>query len=130
LARDLLTSPMLMFHDEPTTGLDPRSEKDVHEVIRSIKKGDDSSILLCTHEMGEAEELCDRVGILLKEVLMVRGSAAELKAQYGSESLEDVFMRATGTSLEEAEFSPDELKESETTDEEVTPQLEVGVGVG
>lgn len=130
LARALLTSPMLMLLDEPTTGLDPRSKKDVQKLIQSIKKGHDSSILLCTHDMGEAEELCDRIGILLNGELIAIGSAAALKAQYGSESLEDVFMRATGTSLEEAEFSPDELKESETTDEEVAPQLEVGVGVG
>lgn len=135
LARALLTSPMLMLLDEPTTGLDPRSKKDVQKLIEGIKKGHDSSILLCTHDMGEAEELCDRIGILLNGELIAIGTAAELKAQFGSDSLEDVFMNATGTSLENAEFSPDELKESssgEVADEEAkkpTP-MEVGVGVG
>lgn len=134
LARALLTSPMLMLLDEPTTGLDPRSKKDVQKLIQKIKQGHDSSILLCTHDMGEAEELCDRIGILLNGELIAIGTAAELKAQYGSDSLEDVFMAATGTSLEDAEFSPDELKdgqnpESPVNEEIESPRVEVGTGV-
>ncbi len=133
LARALLTSPMLMLLDEPTTGLDPRSKKDVQKLIQSIRQGHDSSILLCTHDMGEAEELCDRIGILLNGELIAIGTAAELKAQFGSDSLEDVFMKATGTTLEDAEFEPDELagetdeKKPEMMD---TPPVEAGVGVG
>lgn len=135
LARALLTSPMLMLLDEPTTGLDPRSKKDVQKLIRQIKQGHDSSILLCTHDMGEAEELCDRIGILLNGELIAIGTAAELKAKYGSESLEEVFMAATGTSLEEAEFSPDELngnkKESRNeAGNEVMESSPVEVGAG
>lgn len=135
LARALLTSPMLMLLDEPTTGLDPRSKKDVQKLIRQIKQGHDSSILLCTHDMGEAEELCDRIGILLNGELIAIGTAAELKAMYGSDSLEDVFMSATGTSLEEAEFGPDELNGNRARDEasedakESSP-VEVGAGAG
>ncbi|HEV2072686.1 MAG TPA: ABC transporter ATP-binding protein, partial [Thermomicrobiales bacterium] len=105
LARALLTSPMLMLLDEPTTGLDPRSKKDVQALIRSIRKDHDSSILLCTHDMGEAEELCDRIGILLNGELVAIDTADGLRQKYGTSSLEDVFMAATGTSLEEAEFA-------------------------
>lgn len=133
LARALLTSPMLMLLDEPTTGLDPRSKKDVQKLIRSIKQGHDSSILLCTHDMGEAEELCDRIGILLNGELIAIGTASELKAKYGSDSLEDVFMAATGTSLEMAEFEPDELNGSKTGDEassEAEQPVPVEVGAG
>ena len=65
LARALLTSPMLMLLDEPTTGLDPRSKRDVQKLIWKIRASHDSTILLCTHDMGEAEELCDRIGILV-----------------------------------------------------------------
>lgn len=135
LARALLTSPMLMLLDEPTTGLDPRSKKDVQKLIQSIRQGHDSSILLCTHDMGEAEELCDRIGILLNGELIAMGTADELKAQYGSESLEAVFMAATGTSLDEAEFDPDELKGSangkaeEPQEEKEPDRVEVGAGV-
>jgi ABC-2 type transport system ATP-binding protein len=107
LARALLTSPLLMLLDEPTTGLDPRSKKDVQKLIRAIRRDHDSSILLCTHDMGEAEELCDRIGILLNGELIAIDTAAGLKKMYGSTSLEDVFMIATGTSLEEAEFAED-----------------------
>jgi len=117
LARALLTSPMLMLLDEPTTGLDPRSKKDVQKLIWSIRKDHDSSILLCTHDMGEAEELCDRIGILLNGQLVDLDTPDGLKRKYGTSSLEDVFMIATGTSLEDAEFA-EELKD-ETVAEKV-----------
>ncbi len=128
LARALLTSPMLMLLDEPTTGLDPLSKRDVQKLIRQIRSGHDSSILICTHEMGEAEELCDRIGILLNGELIAIGTAHELKKQYGCDSLEDVFMAATGTSLEEAEFDAEERENS--TETGFTPPTEVEVGVG
>lgn len=112
LARALLTSPMLMLLDEPTTGLDPRSKKDVQALIRTIRNSHEASILLCTHDMGEAEELCDRIGILLNGELIALDTAHGLKQRYQQDgtlpSLEEVFMAATGTSLEEAEFTPEE----------------------
>jgi ABC-2 type transport system ATP-binding protein len=112
LARALLTSPMLMLLDEPTTGLDPRSKKDVQALIQGIRQNHDSSILLCTHDMGEAEELCDRIGILLDGELIALDTADGLRQRYGTESLEDVFMAATGTSFEEAEFASDMKEEA------------------
>ncbi|MEJ7839268.1 MAG: ABC transporter ATP-binding protein [Thermomicrobiales bacterium] len=118
LARAVLTSPMLMLLDEPTTGLDPRSKKDVQKLIHSIRENHDSSILLCTHDMGEAEELCDRIGILLDGELIAINTADGLKRQYQQDgklpTLEEVFMAATGTSLEDAEFAQ-ELKDNEKT---------------
>ncbi len=112
LARALLTSPMLMLLDEPTTGLDPRSKKDVQSLIRSIRADHESSILLCTHDMGEAEELCDRIGILLNGELIALDTAEGLKRRYQTgptlPTLEEVFMAATGTSLDEAEFEKEE----------------------
>lgn len=107
LARALLTSPMLMLLDEPTTGLDPRSKRDVQLLINEIRATNDSSILLCTHDMGEAEELCDRIGILLDGKLIAIDTPLGLKQQYQRgdtlPSLEDVFMYATGTTLEDAD---------------------------
>jgi ABC-2 type transport system ATP-binding protein len=111
LARALLTSPMLMLLDEPTTGLDPRSKKDVQQVVGAIKAEHDSSILLCTHDMGEAEELCDRVGILVNGEIIALDTPAGLKRTYtqnGHEpSLEEVFMAATGSSFEDADAAED-----------------------
>ena len=106
LARALLTSPMLMLLDEPTTGLDPRSKRDVQELIWKIRSSHDSSILLCTHDMGEAEELCDRIGILVDGNLIALDTPLGLKQRYqvGAElpTLEEVFMLATGISLDDA----------------------------
>ena len=106
LARALLTSPMLMLLDEPTTGLDPRSKRDVQELIWKIRASHDSTILLCTHDMGEAEELCDRIGILVDGNLIALDTPLGLKQQYqqGDElpTLEEVFMLATGLSLDDA----------------------------
>ncbi len=108
LARALLTSPVLMLLDEPTTGLDPRSKKDVQVFIRRIKEEHDSSILLCTHDMGEAEELCDRVGIMMDGKILALEEPESLKRRYAGETngqvptLEETFMAATGYSVEEA----------------------------
>ena len=108
LARALLTSPVLMLLDEPTTGLDPRSKKDVQAFIQRIREEHDSSILLCTHDMGEAEELCDRVGIMMDGKILALEEPEGLKGRYASEAngrvptLEETFMVATGYSIEEA----------------------------
>ncbi|MBA2509938.1 MAG: ABC transporter ATP-binding protein [Rubrobacter sp.] len=106
LARALLTSPVLMLLDEPTTGLDPRSKKDVQAFIRKIRTAHDSSILLCTHDMGEAEELCDRVGIMVDGKILALEKPDELKRRYATNGrvpdLEETFMAATGFSVEEA----------------------------
>ena len=116
LARALLTSPMLLLLDEPTTGLDPRSKKDVQAMIWDIRRKHDASILLCTHDMGEAEELCDRIGIMVNGELIAMDTAAGLKAQYqtgiDTPSLEDVFMAATGIAFDDAAYSKEELVEA------------------
>jgi ABC-2 type transport system ATP-binding protein len=116
LARALLTSPMLMLLDEPTTGLDPRSKRDVQELIWKIRSSHDSTILLCTHDMGEAEELCDRIGILVDGNLIALDTPLGLKQRYqeGDElpTLEDVFMLATGLSLDDAISEKDENGDS------------------
>jgi ABC-2 type transport system ATP-binding protein len=106
LARALLTSPILMLLDEPTTGLDPRSKKAVQDFIRRIKEAHDSSILLCTHDMDEAEELCERVGIMVDGRVLALDKPEDLKRRYASNgrvpTLEETFMAATGYSVEEA----------------------------
>ncbi len=105
LARALLTSPVLLLLDEPTTGLDPRSKLEVQEFIREIRGLHDSTILLCTHDLVEAEQLADRVGILDRGRLLVLEPADELKERYGAATLEEAFFAATGRAFEE---EPDE----------------------
>ncbi|HET8524757.1 MAG TPA: ABC transporter ATP-binding protein [Thermomicrobiales bacterium] len=116
LARALLTSPMLMLLDEPTTGLDPRSKKDVQAMIRTIRSEYQASILLCTHDMDEAEELCDRVGIMLNGNIIALDRPEALKRRYQQNGhlpdLEEVFMAATGSSLEDADLAEQEKEEA------------------
>jgi ABC-2 type transport system ATP-binding protein len=108
LARALLTSPVLLLLDEPTTGLDPRSKLEVQEFIREIRETHDSTILLCTHDLREAEVLAERVGILDRGRLIALAPADELKERYGAETLEEAFFAATGRAFEEEEDTTDE----------------------
>ena len=103
LARALLTSPVLLLLDEPTTGLDPRSKLEVQEFVVELRALHDSTILLCTHDLAEAEALADRIGILNDGELLVLEPVADLKRRYGSASLEEVFFAATGRTLGEQE---------------------------
>ncbi|MEZ4561370.1 MAG: ABC transporter ATP-binding protein [Thermomicrobiales bacterium] len=108
IARALLTSPVLLLLDEPTTGLDPRSKLDVQRFVHVLRDTHDATILLCTHDMAEAEALCDRVMLLDKGRLIALDTVPTLKAQYGPElgttspTLEEIFIHLTGRSLEEA----------------------------
>ena len=110
LARALLTSPVLLLLDEPTTGLDPRSKLEVQEFIREVRTTHDATILLCTHDMGEAEALADRVGLLDRGELLFLEPVADVKARYGVETLEEAFFAATGRTFEE-EDEDDEIRE-------------------
>jgi ABC-2 type transport system ATP-binding protein len=101
LARALLTQPILLLLDEPTTGLDPRSKLEVQEFIREVRQVHDATILLCTHDLDEAESLADRIGILDGGRLIALAPADELKAQYGGETLEEAFFSATGKAFED-----------------------------
>lgn len=101
LARALLTSPVVLLLDEPTTGLDPRSKAEVQAFIREIRTRHDSTIVLCTHDMKEAEELADRVGLLDRGELLFLETVDEVKARYGVETLEEAFFAATGRTFED-----------------------------
>jgi ABC-2 type transport system ATP-binding protein len=103
LARALLTAPVLLLLDEPTTGLDPRSKQEVQEFIREVRAEHDATVLLCTHDLAEAEALADRVGILDDGALLCLEPAEELKARFGAETLEEAFFAATGHGLESGE---------------------------
>jgi ABC-2 type transport system ATP-binding protein len=108
LARALLTQPILLLLDEPTTGLDPRSKLEVQEFIREIRATHDATILLCTHDLDEAEALADRVGILDDGRLLALEPVGQLKARYGAETLEEAFFAATGRSFEDEKPEEDD----------------------
>jgi ABC-2 type transport system ATP-binding protein len=108
LARALLTSPVLLLLDEPTTGLDPRSKLEVQDFIREVRSSHDATILLCTHDLAEAEALADRIGILDRGELLALEPALELKRHFGAADLEEAFFAATGRNFEQESDSDGE----------------------
>jgi ABC-2 type transport system ATP-binding protein len=106
IARALLSKPKVLLLDEPTTGLDPRSKREVQAVIEELRDEWGATILLTTHDMTEADVLCDRVAIMDKGNVVAMDTPAELKTlvpnENGNETtLEDVFMELTGRTLKE-----------------------------
>jgi ABC-2 type transport system ATP-binding protein len=106
IARALLTSPTVLLLDEPTTGLDPRSKLDVQTFIEEVRDTHDATIVLTTHDLAEAERLCDRIALINDGRIVAEGTPAELKElvarDYGKEpTLESVFMTFTGRSLDD-----------------------------
>ncbi len=78
LARALIHQPELLFLDEPTAGLDPVVTRQVHDLIREISRNGDRTVFLCTHNLDEAQRLCDRVAILENGRLIALGTSAVL----------------------------------------------------
>jgi ABC-2 type transport system ATP-binding protein len=106
IARAMLTSPTLLLLDEPTTGLDPRSKLEVQTFIEEVRDVHDASIVLTTHDMEEADRLCDRLAILNEGRIVAEGTPAELKAQVAvatglPATMHSVFMTYTGRSLDD-----------------------------
>ncbi len=117
IARALLTSPILLLMDEPTTGLDPRSKLEVQAFVEELRDTHDATIVLTTHDMAEAERLCDRIGIIDGGRIVVEDTPDHLKALVASDhglepTMENVFMTFTGKSLD------DDLDEEKSEDEE------------
>jgi ABC-2 type transport system ATP-binding protein len=104
IARAFLSQPTLLLLDEPTTGLDPRSKREVQAFVEELRDRHDATILLTTHDMHEAEALCDRIAILDDGKVVALDTPAGLKKLIPSSNgheptLEDVFMELTGKEL-------------------------------
>ena len=113
IARALLTSPSLLLLDEPTTGLDPRSKLDVQAFIEDVRTNHDTSIVLTTHDLDEADRLCDRIAVLNDGRVVAQDTPAGLKRlvaeAHGQEpTLHNVFMTYTGRSLDDDVEEDDE----------------------
>jgi ABC-2 type transport system ATP-binding protein len=100
LVMGLVHDPEIAFLDEPTVGMDPQSRHAVWDFIRELKaKG--KTVILTTHYMEEAEELCDRIGIIDHGRLIALGTPKELMDKHGASDLEDVFIQLTGRKIRE-----------------------------
>jgi ABC-2 type transport system ATP-binding protein len=121
IARALLSRPAVLLLDEPTTGLDPRSKLEVQAAVRELRQAHGTTILLTTHDMAEADALCDRLAILdggrlaaldtpsaLKQAVSSGNRGAPLERSgrdIHTTTLEDVFLRLTGKVFEEADVA-------------------------
>ena len=112
LARALLNRPRLLVLDEPTTGLDPQARHVMWQKVRSLRANEGVTVLITTHYMDEATQLCDRVILMEEGKILLEGAPAALVAQeVGREVLEmwdypaEVrdFVRATSWQFEESE---------------------------
>ncbi len=100
VATALVGDPELLFLDEPTTGLDPTSRRELWEIIRGFQR-EGRTILLTTHYMDEAERLCDRVAIFDRGKVIAKGSPAELIATLGAEHVVEFTVEAPNSLVEE-----------------------------
>jgi ABC-2 type transport system ATP-binding protein len=115
VARAFLTMPKLMLLDEPTTGLDPRTKRDVQDFIAEVQRDHGVTILLTTHDMDEADALCNRIGFIASGRLVAEGTPLQLRKQVANGrpvdevDMEAVFMALTGRSIEEDEDEDEEM---------------------
>jgi len=100
IAQSMLHRPEVLFLDEPTIGLDPVAKRSVWEHIRELREQFGTTILMTTHDMAEADGLCDTVAIMHQGHIVSLGTPAELKAEAGPEAtLNDVFILSTGAAI-------------------------------
>ena len=98
LALALIHDPQVVFLDEPTVAMDPQSRHAVWDFIKN-QKNQGKTVVLTTHYMEEAEELCDRVGIIDRGKLIAEGSPEELIAEHQVKNLEELFIKLTGRTI-------------------------------
>jgi ABC-2 type transport system ATP-binding protein len=122
IARALLTSPVLLLLDEPTTGLDPKSKRDVQDFLLELQRVHDATVLLTSHDMDEVERLCGRIALMNDGRFVALGKADELKElvrlrklQRGEEvngalTMEHVFIELTGHAWKKADEDVEESR--------------------
>ena len=101
IARALMINPPLLLLDEPTTGLDPKSRRDVQSFLEDFRQREGTTILLTTHDMAEAERLCGRIGFLAHGKLVAEGTVDSLKREAGVDNLDDAFIKLAGEGLKD-----------------------------
>jgi ABC-2 type transport system ATP-binding protein len=105
IARCLLHTPNVIFLDEPTLGLDPQTRHQLWSQVRRLNQDEQVTVFLTTHYMEEAERVADRIAIIDHGRIIAEGTAAELKSNTASESLEQAFLSLTGSAIREEEAS-------------------------
>jgi len=112
IARGLLHTPRVLFLDEPTLGLDPQSRNQMWTHVKSLNETDQVTVFLTTHYMDEADRVAQRIAIIDHGRIVAIGSSRELKEQTETESLEDAFLKLTGTTIrDETASSADAMRQ-------------------
>ena len=96
IARTLVHDPAVMIFDEPTLGLDVMTARSIVRFVRDCKARG-KTVIYSTHVMSEVEKLCDVIGIIHHGRLLAEGTLAELRARYGEQDLEEIFVKVAGT---------------------------------
>jgi ABC-2 type transport system ATP-binding protein len=105
IARSLLHTPKIIFLDEPTLGLDPQTRNQLWTHIKKLNDEEHVTVFLTTHYMEEAERVAHRIAIIDHGKIIVQGTPDELKAQTGTETLEQAFLALTGNTIRDEEAS-------------------------
>jgi len=96
----LINHPRILLLDEPTTGLDPNARREIWEILRNLRKSSDTSMILTTHYMEEAEQLCEQIVIIDEGLILREGTMKELLGENPSlKNLDDLFTALTGRRL-------------------------------
>jgi ABC-2 type transport system ATP-binding protein len=111
IARGFLHTPKILFLDEPTLGLDPQTRNQLWTQVKALNAKEGTTVFLTTHYMEEAERVAQRIGVIDHGKIVAQGTAAELKAQTGTDSLEQAFLKLTGTTIrDESATSADAMR--------------------
>ncbi|HEX4568512.1 MAG TPA: ATP-binding cassette domain-containing protein [Vicinamibacterales bacterium] len=106
IARGFLHTPKILFLDEPTLGLDPQSRNQLWTHVKTLNESERVTVFLTTHYMDEAERVAGRIAIIDHGKIVAQGTAAELKMQTKTESLEQAFLALTGTTIRDESADP------------------------
>jgi len=112
IARGFLHTPKILFLDEPTLGLDPQSRNQLWSHVKRVNETENVTVMLTTHYMDEADRVAHRVGIIDHGKLVKQGTPAEIKNQTETASLEDAFLKLTGSTIrDESAGSADQMRQ-------------------
>jgi ABC-2 type transport system ATP-binding protein len=111
IARGLLHHPKIIFLDEPTLGLDPQTRNHLWQYLEKLNKEEGITVFFTTHYMEEADRVAERIAVIDHGQIIATGSGAELKAQTGTQTLEEAFLKLTGSAIrDESADSVDHLR--------------------
>ncbi len=105
IARGLLHTPKVLFLDEPTLGLDPQTRNQLWTTVKTLNQNERVTVFLTTHYMEEADRVAQRIAIIDHGRIVAQGTSQELKQQTETETLEEAFLKLTGSSIRDEDVS-------------------------